>query len=162
MPCSGLSASLDTRFVGDPVDTFSGAVIDRKLEFRLTGPLELRWYRHYNSGEHLRSFAYGWGHTHDFDRVLHHNGNHLIYVGPLGLLHEFPVVARDGGEVRKHTFVLRRVSTKRYQLFRHGEPAMEFEFDDLDRPTRIARLFQGRHQITFHYDRAQHLPEIVD
>jgi RHS repeat-associated protein len=162
MSCASLSSCIDRRFVGDPVDTLTGAVIDRKLEFRLTGPLELRWYRHYSSAQNERALAYGWGHTHDFDRVLHHGGDSLLYVAPLGLAYELPLVTFDGGEARHNTFVVRRVSASRYQLFRHGEPAMEFVFATLDQPARIAKLFQGPHQITFYYDNDRKLKKIVD
>jgi RHS repeat-associated protein len=154
----------DPRLVGDPVDTCSGAVFDRKLEFRLTGPLELWWYRHYNSAQCHRSFALGWGHTHEFDRALRFHGDRFSYEAPVGLVFDLPALIGDGETGARDGFVLRRCSSRRYQLSHHGEPEMEFEFRQLQAQAvaRLGRLFQGQHQVVFHYNPAGLLDRIVD
>jgi RHS repeat-associated protein len=153
---------MDPRLVGDPVDTLTGAVFDRKLEFRLTGPLELRWYRHYDSSRHDQCFALGRGQTHDFDRTLRLDGDEINYQAPVGRVFSFPRLANDGDESTLHGFVLRRLSSRRYQLFCHGEPAMEFEFDRSQQLARLRRLFEGYHQILFCYDARNQLERILD
>jgi RHS repeat-associated core domain len=162
MPSHCCSSAPDHRFVGDPVDTLTGAVFDRKLEFRLTGPLELWWYRHYDSSHNQRRLALGWGHTHDFDRLLRFEGEGMIYEAPVGRLFAFPRLERDGDEIARHGFRLVRLSHKRYQLVPHGEPAMEFEFHDLHQPARLRRLFQRGHQIVFQCNTAHQLERIFD
>src|SRR5215471_15883627 len=109
-PCSSSPILLEPRLVGDPVDTLTGAVFDRKLEFRLIGPLELRWYRHYDSSRHDQSFALGWGHTHDFDKTLHLEGDQIVYQAPVGRVFSFPRLANDEDECALYGFVLRRLS----------------------------------------------------
>lgn len=162
MPSHSCSSAPDHRLAGDPVDTLTGAVFDRKLEFRLTGPLELWWYRHYDSSHNHRRFAFGWGHTHDFDRLLRFDGEVITFEAPVGRAFVFPRPERDGDEIARHGFVLRRLSEKLYEVLQRGEPSMEFAFRQLQEPARLRRLFQGPHQILFHYDAAHHLERIVD
>ena len=76
--------SSDPRLVGDPVDTLTGAVTDRMLDFRLTGPIELRWYRHYDSTQSHRSFSIGNGSAHEYDRCLSIVADGLLYEEPVG------------------------------------------------------------------------------
>jgi RHS repeat-associated protein len=162
----GLSCTCpsDPRLVGDPVDTLSGAVFDRKLEFRLAGPLDLLWYRHYSSSQSHRCFAFGWGHTHEYDRRLRYFGDHFIYEIPVGLSIVFPPLGADGEEVARGGFRLRRLSSRRYQVFHHGEAAMQFEFESLVPRSAacLSRLFQGSHEILFQYTASQLLERIVD
>ena len=152
--------------VGDPVDTLTGAVTDQKLEFRLVGPLELAWMRHYDSSQHQRSFALGWGHTHGYDRRLRFEGGleagQLVYEGVLGERVEFPLLRADGDEVAMHGHRLVRISPQRYLLHRHAEPSMAFEFSHPDLPARLGLLFKGRHQLRFFYGSDGLLEGIVD
>jgi RHS repeat-associated protein len=153
---------MDPRLVGDPVDTLTGAVFDRELEFRLTAPLELRWYRNYDSSRHDRCFALGWGRTHDFDRVLRFDGDTIKYEAPVGRVFSFARPTNDGDERAMLGFVLRRLSNRRYFLFHHGEPAMEFEFDKSETLGRLKTLFDGSYQILFHRNAGHELERIVD
>ncbi|HMJ66218.1 MAG TPA: DUF6531 domain-containing protein, partial [Candidatus Binatia bacterium] len=89
MPTSQCPGKSDPRLVGDPVDTLTGAVFDKKLEFRLTGPLELWWWRHYDSSQNHRRFALGWGQTHDFDRALRFDADGISYHAPVGRMFGF-------------------------------------------------------------------------
>jgi RHS repeat-associated protein len=159
MPRTSQSGLSDPRHVGDPVDTLTGAVFDRKFEFRLTGPLELWWYRQYNSSQSHRAFALGWGHTHEYDRVLTITDGGLVYEGPVGLTVTFP--RREGNEVMRDGFLLRRVTSRRYQLFHHGESAMEFNFVPATASARLSRLFDEAGEILFEYVKGR-LTQIVD
>jgi RHS repeat-associated protein len=162
MPSHSCSTPPDHRLVGDPVDTLTGAVFDRKLDFRLTGPLEFSWFRHYDSSQNRRRFRLGWGQTHDFDRTLRFERDRLLYEAPIGRVFEFPILEKDGAEMSRHGYRLFRSTQRRYQLFPHGEPAMEFEFQELQQPARLRRLFQGNHQILLHYDSSRRLERIND
>jgi RHS repeat-associated protein len=162
MPSHSCSTPPNHRHVGDPVDTLTGAVFDRKLEFRLTGPLELWWYRHYDSSCNQKRMAYGWGHTHDFDRALHFTETTIVYKAPVGREFEFPRLKHDGDEVALNGFFMRRISGKFYQLSQHGEPSMEFEWRQPQKPARLRRLFRGEDQIVFQYNEAYCLERIID
>lgn len=162
MPSHSCSTPPDHRLVGDPVDTLTGAVFDRKLEFRLIGPLELRWYRHYDSSQNQKLLALGWGHTHDFERLLRIEGDEMIYFAPVGRRVAFPRLTKDGEEAVRGGLVLRRSSQLRYRIFQYGEPAMEFDFRPSQQETRLNRLFQDKHQILFRYDETQKLQRIID
>jgi RHS repeat-associated protein len=147
--------------VGDPVDTLTGAVLDGKLEFRLTGPLELWWWRHYDSAQSRRQYALGWGHTHDFERRLHFDVDGIRYEGPLGRTVGFAPLSGDGAEDVNQGYRIRRLAASQYELFHHGEAGMEFRFQSLEQPARLTRLFRGRHAILFEYDRGQ-LKRVID
>jgi RHS repeat-associated protein len=162
MPNCSCSTAPADRLVGDPVDTLTGAVFDRRLEFRLIGPLELRCYRHYDSSQSHRRFALGWGQTHDFDRVLRFDQEGITYEAPVGRVFRFPTLSNEGDQSARHGFVLRRLSVRKYMLFHHGEPAMEFEFHQSERSARLKRLFQGPQQILFRYNASRQLERIVD
>lgn len=158
----GCSLSLDPRLVGDPVDTLSGAVFDGKLEFRLTGPIELWWWRHYDSAQCHRHYSLGWGHAHDFERYLRFDVDGIVYEGPLGRTVGFSPLQSDGDEGASQGYRIRRISATRYRLFRSHQPAMEFDFHRDDEPARLKRLFEGRHEIVFEYDHRHRLRRIVD
>jgi len=148
--------------VGDPVDTLTGAVFDRRLEFRLIGPLELWWFRHYDSSRNNRRFALGWGRTHDFERTLRFESDAITYEAPVGRSFRFPLLVHDGDQSATNGFILRRESRRIYQLFHHGEAAMEFELAESDQLARLKRLFRGRQQILFHHNAGRQLERIVD
>jgi RHS repeat-associated protein len=150
------------QWVGDPVDTLTGAVLDQKLEFRLIGPLELWWQRHYDSSQSHRRFALGWGHTHGFDRTLRIEADGIVYEAPLGQTFSFPLLAQDGQQSSRHGFMLRRLSERNYELRPHAEPAMEFEFRQLHQPALLKRVFREPHQIQFRFGPAGRLEQIID
>jgi RHS repeat-associated protein len=152
----------DNRLVGDPVDTFTGAVVDRKLEFRLTGPLELWWYRHYDSAQSHRSFSFGWGHTHEFDRTLHFSSDKICYQAPVGREYTFPALTSAGDEIALHGFVLRRLTSQTYELNQHAEPSMLFQRNLPQRPARLTRIYNQDQEILFHYNSDDLLTHIVD
>src|SRR5436190_3449725 len=134
MPSHTCSMPPDHRLVGDPVDTLTGAIFDRVIDFRLTGPLDLWWYRHYDSSHNENRFALGWGHTHEFDRILRIEGEQLLYELPVGRVFAFPRLKSDGAEKALSGFVLHRLTALRYEVFQNGEPTMEFEFHDPQQP----------------------------
>jgi RHS repeat-associated protein len=146
LPCT---ASTDPLLVGDPVNIATGAAVDDAIDFRLAGPIEFRWVRHYDSSQSHRCFAHGWGHTHDFDRSLRFDADGVSYHAPLDRIVRFTPIPRENEEIARDGYVLRRVSKLRFQLHHHGEPSMEFEFRSESQPARLSRLFQGRHQIVF-------------
>ena len=78
--CSG-----NPRLVGDPIDVVTGTNSDVTVDFELPGAFPLRWRRYYNSDRHKVLGAFGWGHTHDFDRYLIRDIDGISYVDPYGV-----------------------------------------------------------------------------
>jgi RHS repeat-associated protein len=157
--CSGAG---DPRLVGDPVDTLSGAMVDRMLDFRLIGPIELRWYRHYNSSQSHRRFGLGNGCAHEYERALRFEEHGIVYEEAVGSTVNFPYLVNDGDECALHGMRLRRICAHVFVIFRHAEPAMEFRFDTLPGRARLARLFSREHEVQFEYDQALQLVRIID
>jgi RHS repeat-associated protein len=155
-------AAGDPRLVGDPVDTFSGALVDRMLDFRLTGPIELRWYRHYDSSQSHRCFGLGNGCAHEYERALQIDEQGIAYEEAVGRTSSFPCLANDDDQCALHGLTLRRTSAHTFVMFRHAEPAMEFRFNPPHTRARLARLFSGKHEVLFEYDAALRLKRIVD
>jgi RHS repeat-associated protein len=152
----------DPRLVGDPVDTLTGAVVDRMLDFRLTGPIELRWTRHYDSSQCARSFSVGRACAHEFDRSLVIAADGLLYEEPIRRALKFPPLPNDGDECAFHGYRVGRESANRYVMFGHAEPAMEFVFRPGDLRARLTRLLRGSDEVRFHYDAANKLIRIDD
>lgn len=156
------AASSDPRLVGDPVDTYSGAVVDRMMDFRLTGPIDFRWYRHYDSSKCGRSFTAGNGWAHEFDRTLSIASEGIFLEEPVGRRLHFPPLATAGRAVALHGITLRRWPDGCYRLQRHGRPEMEFVFSQGESKARLRRLLQGSSEVLFRYDARDRLTEIVD
>ena len=96
------------------------------LDFRLTGPLELRWTRYYHSLQAHRTFSIGRGCAHEFEQPRR------LSIGTDGVLYEqaarrslrFPPLARDGALCMVHGFKLTRLSSTRYTIEGHGQAGM--------------------------------------
>src|ERR1700736_2681579 len=117
------------RLVGDPVDVVTGANTDLTVDFRLHGPLPLRWRRYYNSTRNTAACSLGWGQTHDYDRSVTYDLDGLHYTDPFGSVVTFPPL-----EVGEHTinagFLLRRRTVGTYELSQAGQPVQGFEFNN--------------------------------
>lgn len=159
MPC--FPTGFPPVLVGDPVDTLTGALTEKKLEFRLIGPLELSWWRHYDSSQAGHRFALGWGHTHDLDRILFVGDERIVYGHPVGQQVWFPLLPDDGAEAMAQGYTLQRRSRTSYELRRHAEPSVEFVFAPGARRARPARLFDTRGEIRLFHDARNRLERIV-
>lgn len=158
MPC----CSGDARLVGDPVDVVTGRNVERTLDFRLTGPLPLEFFRHYDSSRHTRLLSLGWGHAHELARTLRFDVDGLLYEGPLGDQVGFAPLLRDGEEAPAAGWRLRRRSALAYELSRAGSPTIEFTFRDAHTPARPRRFRRGRHGIELRYDATGRLEMVTD
>ncbi len=150
------------RFIGDPVDILTGANIDINYEFRLEGPIRFEWRRYYDSSKNFRLSPLGWGHTHEYDRWLQFDVDGIRYTGPDGNPIYFQYVHEDGKESSSKGYTLYRVSLTRYRIFQYQQPTMEFEFQNLEKPTPLKRLVKDRFFITFRYNSMNHLEGITD
>lgn len=149
------------RLVGDPVDVVTGANTDLTVDFRLHGPLPLRWRRYYNSARNTVLCPLGWGQTHDYDRTLTYDLDGLRYTDPFGSEVPFPHL-----EVGEHAvnagMLLHRTAVKAYELWQAGQPVQDFEFSDSSDTSPLRRLRQRGAEINFRYAVNGRLCEIVD
>lgn len=152
----------DVRLVGDPVDTLTGAVIDEMLDFRLTGPIELRWKRHYSSLLADQSFGVGRGCGHEYERTLVLEDTGLVFEEAVRRRLRFPRLVRDGTECAFHGFTLRRLTASVYRLQEHAQATMEFTFLPGSRVARLSRLLRDGAIVQFVYDTAMRLVAILD
>ncbi|MEM6485183.1 MAG: DUF6531 domain-containing protein [Pseudomonadota bacterium] len=152
----------ERRLVGDPVDTLTGAMVNKNFQFRLVGPLELRWHQFYDSSKHNQAFAHGWGHTHEFDRKLQFDVDGMTYSAPVGKRIHFPYLNRDDETFFGYGFRLVRVSDSVYHLHGHAQPSMEFAFSNFNRPASLSRLFDASGEIKFRHNVDGHLEHITD
>lgn len=154
--------SSNPQLVGDPVDTLTGACVERQRDFRLAGPLPLQWWRHYDSSRVDQKFSLGWGHAHDFDCCLRFDQDGIRFEAPLGQATFFPPLVQDGQTVRWQGKTLTRISLNRYILWESSSPAREFIFSDPELPARLTAIFQTTGRIAFQYDDNQRLSVIID
>ena len=153
------------RLVGDPIDVVTGANTDVITDFRLHGPLPLRWQRHYSSARNSIAGPLGWGHTHSFDRTLVADLDGLRYRGPLGKEVGFPSLG-VGLTTMEAGIVIKRTGRTTYQVVEAGEPVQLFDFASQNGTARLLQLrLKDRRvdaRIEFRYNRAGRLIEIVD
>jgi RHS repeat-associated protein len=148
--------------VGDPVDVVTGAVLDEQFEFNLPGPLPFVWRRYYHSGRHNRYFALGWGHSHEYDRLLVRDLDGLRYQGPVGREAHFGNLAADGDTQSVAGVVIARLREDIYRVGVVGEPAAEFQFASGQQVAPLAAIVQGDHRIAFRHDPQGRLAAITD
>jgi RHS repeat-associated protein len=161
MDSGSISCRSGPRFVGDPIDVVTGANTDITVDFRLRGPLPVRWCRYYNSARNTVPCSLGWGHTHDFDRTLSYDLDGLHYTDPFGSEIPFPPL-EIGEDAASAGWLLRRISQSTYELLQAGEPTQEFEFDESSSATHLLRLRQRGAEVSFGYAADGRLRRIVD
>jgi RHS repeat-associated protein len=149
------------RFVGDPIDVVTGANTDSPVDLTQRGPILFQWVRYYSSARSDIHSSLGWGHSHEFDRVLHRDLDGLRYEDPFGAVVGFPDLP-VGGEAIAGGLLLTRAAEHLYVVSRTDQPDEEFEFSSLVESARLARLRQGEHTIELHYGDRGQLDSIVD
>jgi RHS repeat-associated protein len=152
----------DARLVGDPVDVVTGACTDRNLDLKLDGPLPLLWRRYYDSSKNGVAGSLGWGHTHEFDRLLQYDADGLRYTMPMGVAIGFPPLEQVGDEVGLGGVTLRRTARETYLAVQFGVPSYEFVFANSHTPARPRRAFDRRGVLRFRHNDAGVLTEIED
>jgi RHS repeat-associated protein len=155
-------SSVSPHLVGDPIDTLTGAAVDRSLDFRLTGPIELRWTRYYDSSERHRTSRIGNGWAHEFDRFLTLRPDGVMYSEPIRAQVLFPAIGSDGADCARDGLRLHRVSANRYMVSSSAWPTMEFVFPAGASRARLSRLLEGGFEVRFRYDLDGKLTTIYD
>lgn len=160
--CKRTTAVPAARFVGDPVDVVTGAVVGVDREFQLPGPFELLWRRYYDSTRYREDAGCGLGFRFEYDRRLIQDLDGLRYVLPNGSERHFPALDHDGGGWVGDGFHVLRLSEQRYRLTSGDRIAMEFAFGDVTRPAKLQRLASSDHAVSFGYNERGQLVTVAD
>ena len=145
--------TMDTIYVGDPIDVITGNQFDVALDFQIAWSFPFRWRRLYSVARRRERLALGWGHTHSYDHRLTHNIDGLQYVDPRGARYQF-VVPRTGSPVSEVPgATLRLIGRDTYSVRTERHPRCDFRFVDPERPALLLRVYRGRAFHAFGYDR---------
>jgi RHS repeat-associated protein len=161
MRCEATSEPGRWRTVGDPIDVVTGANAYFNRDFLLTGPLLFQWRRYYDSSRNRHLGALGWGHTHEYDCSLRFDLDGVRYVEPSLASVGFPALLRDGAQAASRGRVLRRVSSRVFQVRHFGQPLREFTFTG-GSVARLTRVVHGIWSIRLEYGADGHLALITD
>jgi RHS repeat-associated protein len=148
------------RFVGDPIDVVSGANSDVITDLAQRGPIPFRWVRYYSSALSKTLCSLGWGHAHDFDRLLIRDLEGLRYQDPLHGTVGFANPAYVGDSAAG--MVLSQTAADSFVIAQPGQPDQEFHFASGSDVGRLVRLRQGQFTIDLRYTESGVLREIVD
>lgn len=140
----------DPRFVGDPIDVVTGAATDTPIDLLQRGPVPLRWVRYYSSARSHIHGSLGWGHSHDFDRMLCRDLDGIRYQGPLGEVVGFQELAVGGSEAAGG-MLLRRISHHDFTVVQAGNTDHEYHFAQDSEVGRLVRMRLGPDTIEFGY-----------
>lgn len=149
------------RFVGDPIDVVTGANTDAPVDLLQRGPILFQWVRYYSSARSKTHCSLGWGHSHDFDRLLHRDLEGLRYEDPFGGAVGFPDLA-VGDSAPAGGMLLTRFGERAFLIAQTGQPSQEFEFSQGSDSARLVRLRQGQTTIELRYADSGHLQDIID
>src|SRR5262249_27526033 len=143
------------------IDVVTGANTDAPVDLVQRGPILFQWVRNYSSARAKKHCSLGWGHSHDFDRLLHRDLDGLRYEDPLGGTVGFRDLAIGASEATAG-MVLTRTADRSYLLTQPGQPDEEFHYPQGSEVGRLARLRQGKNTIELRYAGNGVLHEIVD
>jgi YD repeat-containing protein len=142
-----------SRFVGDPVDIVTGAVVDQETDFRLPGAsFALSWVRRFDSRQVQQDRGVGRGFHHELDHELRFDLDGLTYVGASWDAVSFPFLERDGERALRQTLQLERLKGTRYRVHEAGGRSFEFAFASPHRPARLETVREGAHAVELRYD----------
>lgn len=145
------------RWVGDPVDVVTGALVEAASEFTVAGAPEIVWKRHYSSARAGAEGALGWGQTHSYDWTLRAAVDGWLASQPDGGARLFPYDAPERpqrGWTLRHRGEERELVAPEGTRYLFGGPEDEL--------LRLRRQVRGASTLTFAYDREGRLIELAD
>ncbi len=161
MPAAPFHCRSNPRFVGDPIDVVTGANTDAPVDLVQRGPILFQWVRYYSSARCRIRCSLGWGHSHDFDRLLYRDLDGLRFEDPFGGTVGFQDLAIGASEA-SGGMLLTRKGDHAYVIVQPGEPDQEFHFPEGSAVARLTRLRQGDDTIELRYADTGALRGIVD
>lgn len=144
------------RWVGDPVDIVTGALVEAVGEFTIAGPLQIAWERHYSTAR-LTAGPLGWGHTHGFARTLQAAVDGWLLREPDGETLLFPY---DAPTQPQRGW---RLQVEAEHRLRAPDGTVHvFRAPTADAASRPEQMIRGADALAFAYDREGRLVEICD
>lgn len=147
------------RWVGDPVDVVTGALVEAASEFTLDGPLAIVWQRHYDTTRTMTEGPLGWGQTHSYDRTLRAVVDGWSLRQPDGQTLLFPY---DAPGQPQRGWRLSEVAGEHHLRAPDGITHVFRRTDEETGDGRVVRVFRGAEALHFRYDGAGRLAEIAD
>ncbi len=145
------------RWVGDPVDIVTGALVEAVGEFTIAGPLPIAWERHYSTAR-ITAGPLGWGHTHGFARTLQAAVDGWLLRQPDGNTLLFPY---DASTHPQRGWRLLQVGAE-HQLRAPDGTVHVFRAPTGDVASRPEQMIRGAEALAFAYDHGGRLVEICD
>ncbi|HEY0138987.1 MAG TPA: RHS repeat domain-containing protein, partial [Nannocystis sp.] len=146
------------RWVGDPVDVVTGALVETAAEFTIAGPLPIVWQRHYSTARVEMAGPLGWGHTHGHDRTLRAAVDGWLVRQADGESLLFPYDALT--QPQRGWRLLQRATEQ--HLRAPDGTVYVFPTGKLDMVARPEQMIRGAHALAFVYDREGRIIEISD
>ena len=146
---------------GEPVDVVTGANLEECSDLPLHHGLGVAWIRYYDSsGSSVRGpLGYGW--RHEFECMLRINLDGIEYIPASGSPVYFSPLSVDEPSTSRDGWTLFQVDASTYRLLHARAAAREFVVIGAGNSARLTRVFSGRDQIRFVYDRHDRLANIV-
>lgn len=146
------------RWVGDPVDVVTGALVESAAEFTVAGPLPIIWQRHHSSARVELEGALGWGQTHGHDRTLRAAVDGWLVTQPDGETLVFPY---DAPGRPQRGWRLCQVEAEQHLRAPDGTTHV-FPDPSTKAVTRPVRLIRGAEALALTFDSEGRLVEISD
>jgi RHS repeat-associated protein len=143
------------RWIGDPVDVVTGALVEAATEFTVAAPLPITWQRHYSTARVGTMGPLGWGQTHGYDRVLEAAVDGYLVVQPDGEALLFPY---DALQRSQRGWRLREIHSERH--LRSPDGTVHVFPEAKAGGVRPQRLVRGPEELRLAYDREGRLVEI--
>jgi RHS repeat-associated protein len=152
--CLAAPAVGASRFVGDPIDVVTGALVDQEIDFRLPrAALALSWVRRFDSRQLSSDRGLGLGFRHELDRELRFDIDGMTYVDAAWDSTSFPFLERDGQRSLQGTLSLERVGAMYYRVCEPDGRCYEFAFTAPNEPARLERVLELERALTLYYER---------
>lgn len=146
------------RWVGDPVDVVTGALVEASAEFTVAGPLPIVWTRHYSTARAGTPGPLGWGTHHGHELTLRVAVDGWLVTRPDGGTLLFP---HDAQTRPQRGWRLLQVG-ELHHLHAPDGALHVFRVPTTGAPGRPERLVRSAQELLFTYDRAGRLGEIGD
>jgi RHS repeat-associated protein len=154
------------RWVGDPVDVVTGALVEGPVEFSVAGRLPIVWRRHYSTARAGVDGPLGFGHRHDFERSLRAGVDGWLLRQGDGEELLFPY---DAEELPQSGWRLRSIE-RGHELRSPGGEVCVFsrsvrsrqEDGAASEPERLVEISRAGEALTLSYDAAGRLAELAD
>lgn len=146
------------RWVGDPVDVVTGALVESAAEFTIPGPIPIVWQRYYDSRCTDTDGPLGRGHTHGLVTTLRAGVDGWVVSLPD---HDALLFPYDDPAASQHGWRLAQVAGQHHLRSPDGIVSI-FPAPIGDAEARIVRLTNGLGVLDLAYDAAGRLVEISD